>query len=61
MRLSQNSVCARQAANRITHGVMESAAELHQQQPIARAVTLACGETRDGSKNYEEWERKGII
>ena len=28
---------------------------------IARAVTLACGETRDGSKNYEEWERKGII
>ena len=30
-------------------------------QSPARAVTLACGETRDGSKNYEEWERKGII
>ena len=38
MRLSQKSVCARQAANRITHGVMESAAAEHQQQPIAQHV-----------------------
>ena len=61
MRLSQKSVCVNQAANRITPEVMESAAAEHQQQHTARAVTLACGETRDGSKNYEEWERKGII
>ena len=38
MRLSQKSVCARQAANRITHGVMESAAAEHQQQHTAQHV-----------------------